>query len=228
LPEPVEPDLETAAQTDRAFPWPPGVGGNAVNQFIRTWQESVFRPAAFYAALPKRADLFPPLLYYLIIGVIAAAIRVFWRLSLASMFVDSDALWLRALRMGDTSSPLVDFLLTPLVLLISIALAALISHFALWIVGGARQGLATTTSVLAYANGPALFSVVPLVGSIIGAFWSLVLLVIGLREAHGITTTRALVAVALPVLALLGLFMLLLIALLATGGAALLRPDLPG
>lgn len=216
---------ETSGTGHTTFPWPPADDASAAERLARTWQDSVFRPSAFFSAMPRRASLGGPLLYYLIIGVTAAAIRLFWRLSFAALFAESDSPMLRLLRMGDTGSPLVEFLLTPLVLLLTIGLATVITHFALWIVGGAREGMATTTSVLAYSAGPQLFAVVPVLGTIVASIWSVVLLVIGLREAHGITTARAVAAVLLPLLVIVGLLMLLLVAMLATG-ASLLLPDL--
>lgn len=208
-------------------PWPPPEEGSALGHLARTWQEITFRPTSFFAALPRGGRLGGPLVFYLIIGTIAAAIRLFWRLTFTTVLPEGDSALLRALRAGDTGSPLVEFLLTPVILLLSFGLAAVITHFALWVVGGAREGMSTTAAVLAYASAPQLFVVVPVLGTVIGMVWALVLLVVGLREAHRTSTTRAVIAVLLPVMAMGVLLVLLLVALLATGGAGLLIPDLP-
>jgi hypothetical protein len=216
------------ADTAEPFPWPPPAGGTALGQLVETWQRSVFQPAGFFAAMPRRSGLGAAIVYYLIIGTVAAAIRLFWRFALPPFLPDGDALVLRALRMGQPDSPLVEFLLAPMFMLLTLGLATVVTHGALWIVGGARERMGTTAAVYAYSNGPQLFVVVPVVGTALGTLWALVLLVIGLREAHRTTTGRAIMALVLPLLGVALLFVLLFVALLLLGGAGMLVPELPG
>jgi hypothetical protein len=211
------------AEETAVFPWPPPESADPLAHLVATWRESVFRPTPFFRAMPRTGGLGGPVLYFLIIGIVAAAMRLFWRMTLGTMAADSDAPALRVLRLDQgAGSPLVDFLMTPLMLLLTLALATLFVHAALWLTGGARHGMGTTTRVFCYTAGPGLFAIVPVLGGLVGAIWSLVILVIGLREAHETTTGRATLAVLLPVLIFVGIFVLLLLAIMATGAATLL------
>lgn len=82
-------------------------------------------------------------------------------------------------------------------------------HLWVYIVGG-RNGIMQTVNALFYGSTPGLLlSWIPYVG-IIFSLWSLVLYVLGIRELQGISTARAVIAVAIAVI-----IPLVLIALLA-------------
>ena len=91
--------------------------------------------------------------------------------------------------------------------LATVALGGLLLHpFALLL--GGRQGLAQTLKVAIYAGTPAILTlwfppVLP-----ITAIWALVLAVIGLRQLQGISSVRAALAIALPVIVVGGLAVL--------------------
>jgi hypothetical protein len=53
---------------------------------------------------------------------------------------------------------------------------------------------------VAYASGPQLFSVVPICGVLLILVWGMVVTIIGLREAHGIQTGKAVAVVLVPYL----------------------------
>ena len=106
--------------------------------------------------------------------------------------------------------------LAPLVLF----LVAGVLHLCLMLVGGARQGLEATIRVVAYSESATLLAIVPLCGGLAGTLWMLVLYVIGLRELHGTSTSRAVLAVILPVFLCCGLAVLM--AVLFAGGIAAL------
>jgi len=61
-----------------------------------------------------------------------------------------------------------------------------------------------------------VLQVVPVLGSIAGYVWGIVLDVIGLRETHGITTGKSLLAVFLPMLLCCG-FLVIIVSLIAGG-----------
>jgi hypothetical protein len=220
----VEPEPPAAAA---AFPWPPPENGSPVEHLMTTWQESVFRPAAFFASMPRKPALGGPLIYYLIFGMIGASIRLFWRMVLGDTMPDDASPLAQALRAGEAAgSPLVDFLLTPVMLLVGLGLAVVFIHATLWLTGGARHGLRTTSGVFAYTSGPQVFTVVPFLGAVVAGFWMLAMLIVGLREAHETTTWRAAIAVLLPLAAMMVLMLLVMLAMMAAGVPML--PDLMG
>jgi hypothetical protein len=75
-----------------------------------------------------------------------------------------------------------------------------IIHLCLMMVGGARQPYEATLRVLGYAQGStAWLQVIPFLGPLVGGIWALVIEVIGLAQAHEIPTSKALLAVLLPI-----------------------------
>jgi hypothetical protein len=95
-------------------------------------------------------------------------------------------------------SGVIEFLLSPLLLMVTLFVVVGICHLCLLMTGGARLGFQTSVRVFAYAYSPALFGVIPFLGNLVAFFWMIVLAVVGLREAHRTTTGKATVAVLLP------------------------------
>jgi hypothetical protein len=202
------------------FPWPPMEGGAGLTAFGETWKRATFEPAAFFRGMPRRAAMGPALLYYLIIVVLVAGASLFWdSLSLfAGQFEDTAM----AAELGvDSVSPLVGFLLTPAILLALLYLSAGVIHLLLTVLGAARHGFGTTVRVICYAYSPGLFGIVPILGGLVGSVWMLVLLIIGLREAHETEGWKAAVAVLLPFAIAMG-FMILAFLFLVAASAAIM------
>lgn len=201
------------ASADADAEWPPHAGAPLLDTLARAWRLSVFAPARFFPALGRDRTLLPALLYYLVVGVAAAGITLFWKMVLPRA-VSLPGPLEEIVALGASLSPLTDFLLSPLVLLAALALAAAAVHVLLVLVGGAHRGFRTTVRVLCFAYGPQLFVVVPVLGAMIGGVWTLVLAIAGLRHAHGTGGGKAALAVLLP----LALWLLLL----AVAGVVLL------
>lgn len=205
------------AEPEETFPWPPRSGESIFSALVQTWHLSTFESARFFRSLPVPGPIGPALIYFLIIGIPAAGLSLFWqmlgRLAFTSIGLsDSGAAakpsgWL----------PVIQFLSSPLWLLVGIGFSFVIHHLFLLLFGGARRGAGTTLRVLAYSYSPALFAIVPVLGTMVGWIWTLVLAIIGLREAHRTDTWRAACAILVPIALLftLGIFIAITIGVLA-------------
>ena len=71
-----------------------------------------------------------------------------------------------------------------------------------------------------HSAGPAVYTVVPILGPAVGAVWSLVILVLGLREAHRTTTGRAAAMVLIPLVGIVMVLALLIVLLVLAGLAS--------
>lgn len=204
-----------------SFPWPPAEGDSALTSFVETWRRSTFEPSAFFARVPRSDGTGAALAYYLVVVVLVAGAALFWQ-SLSTVVGGTEGTALGD-ELGVTAvSPLVEFFLTPVFLLGMLFVAAGVSHLLLSMFGGARHGFGTSVRVFCYAYSPAIFSAVPVLGSVVGSVWMVVLLIIGLREAHETDGWKAAAAVLLPVGLLLAATLtgLLLLALLTVAGTA--------
>jgi hypothetical protein len=88
----------------------------------------------------------------------------------------------------------------PIYIPLALLIGAAIQHLFLFLLGGAKRGFIATFRVQCYASAPLVLSIAPGCGSVVGGLWALVLAIIGLSAAHGISNGRAASAVLLPVL----------------------------
>ncbi|MBI4409551.1 MAG: YIP1 family protein [Gemmatimonadetes bacterium] len=191
---------EVPVAAAEAFPWPPPPDRSILDALFETWRRSVFEPGRFFTTLPPRAGLGPPLLYYLLIGIASAGLDLFWRFTLLLPLGAGETMGLRALGIAPEGLwPVVEFLLSPLFLLVVLAFVTLTGHALLALLGGAHHGLNATARVFAFAYGPQLFAIVPLLGNLVGAVWMVVIAIIGLARAHRTDGWRAALAVLLPI-----------------------------
>ncbi|MFQ5678452.1 MAG: YIP1 family protein [Gemmatimonadota bacterium] len=183
---------------------------------VATWRESLLRPGGFFAGLPGEASLARPALYFLLITVASAFVTLWWR----ALGVLPDGLFWLSPALG-SGQPLVEFFLSPFVGLIGLAAWTLVVHVVLVLLVPDHRRIGATARVLCYSSGPGLLVVVPLLGQLIGAVWTLVLQIVGLREMHRTSTWRAATAaLALPALFLglvIGLVVLLNLLETSTG-----------
>jgi hypothetical protein len=155
------------------------------------------------------------LLYFLIIVVIVASARLFWRMVLPEVPLQEGNVPTLATAMQNIS-PLVGFLMSPVVQLVSLFLGAAVTQLMLLMLLPGRGTYARTVRIYCYAYSPAVFVVVPYFGQLISVVWSLFTVVIGIREAHRTTTGRAVAAVLIPGILLFIIFAILIVVALAT------------
>lgn len=209
-------DAAEPAAGDATFPWPPPEEGPVLASFGETWKGATLEPSSFFSRIPRERGTGAALLYYLIIVLLVAGATLFWEsFSLFTGGFDDGGM---ASELGvEAINPLTSFLMTPAILLGMLFVAAGITHGLLRIFAAGRHGFSTTLRVFCYAYSPGLFGIVPLLGGLIGSVWMVVLLIIGLREAHATDGWKPAVAVLLPFALLMGLMILALMMLLATG-----------
>lgn len=187
---------------DSSFPWPPPADESPLVALFRTWRESVFDPSRFFRAMPTTGSILPALLYYLIVGVVVAGFSLYWTTVFRALGLSPGAAAASAL---DAWSPLLGFLFAPLFLILGLVITFAFVHVSLWLLRGANRGAGTTFRVLCYAYGPYIFAVVPLLGAPVAFVWTIVIAVIGLREAHRTDGWRAGLAILLPFILLFAL-----------------------
>jgi len=204
---------DVVSEAEPPFPWPPAEGEPIVSGFGRTWRGACLEPRSFFAAMPHDG-IGSALLYYLAIGIAVAGGALFWSTVFAS-FPDEGVMGKLA---GGTWNPIVEFMLSPLILILSIFLAAGFTHLMLLMFGGAGGGFAVTLRVFAFAYSPQILGIIPVVGQIAGFFWMVAIAIIGLSAAHRTTTGRAAAAVLTPLILMIGFLVMIAVFFLAAGG----------
>jgi hypothetical protein len=208
-----------APEPHASFPWPPATGQSAITAFADTWRGAALTPRRFFRALPEEGSIGAALLYYLPLGIAVAGVNLFWALLSGGIETEQDAV-LGRLELGRGVSPILEFLFAPVILLASIFIAAGVTHLLLRLFGGANRDFGFTTRVFAFAYSPQILAVVPVVGTIAGFVWMVVVAVIGLKEGHRTSLGRVLAAVLIPV-AIALVFIAIAAFIAATGGVLL-------
>ncbi|MGH7504429.1 MAG: YIP1 family protein [Longimicrobiales bacterium] len=204
------------------FPWPPRPGESIPAAAIETWRDSVFHPVSFFRRMPPDVPLGPVLLYMVAVAVVAAGIQLFWEMVWLTVGVggaERSLLWL-FMSAESPASALIGFLLTPLLVLAILYIGGAITHGILMLLGGATLGFGATLRVYAFSYGPQVFLIVPLLGWIVAAVWSIALTIVGLREVHTAPGWKPAAAVLAPLGCLMAV--VLAIAVMLAMGALLL------
>lgn len=194
-----------------------------------TWWECLVSPDRFFRRIAWVGPFSRPLLYFLLVAILAGLLGLFWFLW---------GPWGAAEELGLTLElQLLSFFLTPFAVLLGLGFIALVLHVFVILLAPGHRGLGATATVLCYASGVGLVSAVlppalGFAGSTPGVFraaylvfyttlmvavqaWYVVVLVKGLRESHRSTTGRAAAIVLVPMALLMILAGILVIAAIA-------------
>lgn len=158
----------------------------------RTVKESLLAPEAFFSMIPVRGGFVSPLLYAMIVGTVGAMASSLWG------FAFENPIMSEAARTG--SLTIIGGVLIPMIVLLGIVLSAIMLHGALLVIGGANERFEATFRVVCYTSVGDLFSVIPIVGGLVGLACKLYLTLVGLKAVHRISTGKAAVAIMLPLL----------------------------
>jgi hypothetical protein len=186
-------------------PWERRDSIGFVNALIETIKQVLSQPAAFFRSMPVTGGLGSPLLYAVIVGYIGLFASSIYNLvfrsvltsSLSRMGGNSDMERFASYMQGGTGL-VVNLIFGPVFVVIGVFLSAGIFHLALLALGGAARGFEGTFRVAAYSQTASIFNIIPGCGGLIGLVYAIVLLVIGLSEAHGISRGKAAAAVLVP------------------------------
>lgn len=211
---------------------PPGMAASAggefnlsdpVSSFVWTVRSLVTAPAAFFRGMPRNAGLKNPLAFAVICSLVAAAPAAL----LVLLF------GLLAGLSGDAASAVGAFvgavgvlLLYPIATVVGLFVGAGIYHLlVVLLLRTSQTGFGSTFRVAAYGSFPnalGFLAFIPILGILAGlaiAVYSIILYVLGIREAHATTTGRAALVVLAPVAVAIILSVMLTIAAVILGAA---------
>jgi hypothetical protein len=190
LDETEAPERPTERSRPEYCPWEDQENLGFMESMIQTVKQSVFSPKLFFSKLPKRGGLLQPLLYGVSLQMLGSFVGFLWSMAFGNAVTQLIAM------MGGSAVAL--GLLVPVFVFLGIAVWAVMLHVSLLMVGGANEDFEATFRIVCYASGVEIFNVIPIFGGIIKGVWQLYVTVIALREVQGISTGRAVAAIAIP------------------------------
>jgi hypothetical protein len=186
-------------------------GEGFIGAFLKTIREALFSPTRFFKKVATGEGYWTPLIYGIITGIIGRFADFFWAWLVVIPFLPPSIR--NFLAISYTFALVIIIFSMPLWVAFSILLWSGITHFCLIIVRGSKKGFEGTFRAISYSYSARLFHIVPFIGSTIGFVYRIVLAIIGVREAHGITTGRALIAILLPLIVVVGIVIAILLPL---------------
>lgn len=167
---------------------------------FETVKSVLFSPARFFSEMRTEGGISDPLLYAVIVGTVCGWIALLWQIPFQGLsFLVQDLKPGEALISLGTMIGVGIFM--PLFIVIGLFIGAGILHLCLMLVGGNKKGFEATFRVVAYSASANVGAIIPLCGGLIAGVWTIVVEIIGLREAHQTTTPKAILAVFLPIIA---------------------------
>ncbi len=184
-------------------PWEDRAQHGVVKGLLGTMKASLFSPAEFFKKMNVTGGLADPTLYALIVGMAGIMVFYFWQIIMQNSLPGPLSHNVKGPAGIDLFSGIGMALVavfTPFFIILGLFVWAGFLHVLLLLVQGAKNGFEATFRAVAYSYGSNIFLLVPFCGGIIAGVWNIVIVIIGLKEAHGTTGGRAAFAVLFPVI----------------------------
>ncbi|WP_045215179.1 YIP1 family protein [Desulfonatronovibrio magnus] len=165
--------------------------------FIETIKRAMLAPSAFFYKMPLKGFVMP-LAFFLLVSVIQALGTFIW--NMAGVFpttAQHDASGLGMGMMGIGSFFIV--IVYPFFMGVWLFVAAGVTHLFLMLFQSGRAGFEGTFRATAYGSAPMVLGLLPFIGPIIGAAWSLGITIIGYKQIHESTYMKVIMAMLTPI-----------------------------
>jgi len=195
-------------------PWEDRENTGSVAGLLRTVKEVLFSPTQFFRVMPVTGGLTDPLLYALIVGMTGLLFFYLWDILLHDSMQNFMTSEMRAAvgRAGiQGGRSVVTAIITPFLFILWLFVVSGMLHLFLQLARGAKAGFEATFRVVSFSVSPFLFMVVPFCGMFITALWSMMIIIIGLRDAHETTGGKAAFAVLFPFIFCCGMMAVLMV-----------------
>ena len=171
--------------------------------FFRTMREVLFSPMSFFREMPVDKNIHYSLIYGIIMGFFVALSGLLWQFAFSGLMGGGEGMQGMEALFTPFLFIIYAFFL-PFVITFSLFMYTGMLHTMLIVVGGNRRGLDATFRVVAYTQSAQVFSLIPILGVFIYLVYTPILFAIGFKQSHQITTGKAVLAVILPLLIVLG------------------------
>lgn len=158
-----------------------------------TIKRAMLRPAAFFQAMPVGAGQIKPLIFYLLIAEFQIVLQMLWEMTgvAPGMAGEGESMGISAVML------LVGY---PIILTLLLYIMAFLVHVCLSLVSGASRGFEGTFRALTYGSAPMVMTIIPVIGPLVGAIWSLVVTFLGYKNIHRTSAAKVILAMLIPLI----------------------------
>ncbi|WP_028574241.1 YIP1 family protein [Desulfonatronovibrio hydrogenovorans] len=175
--------------------------------FIETVKRVMLAPSHFFYKMPFKG-LVMPLAFFLIISVLQAMATFIW--NMAGFFPTTAHHGAGGLGMGMMGlGSFFIVIVYPLFMGLWLFIASGVTHLFLTFFQAGKSGFEGTFRATAYGSAPMILGLLPFLGPLIGALWSLGVTIIGYKQIHETSFVRVVMAMLTPlvVIMVLAVFM---------------------
>jgi hypothetical protein len=192
-----------------AIPWEvPQEETNPVAALGQAIKSSFLSPVKFFHTIARTPGIAPALLYALAMGSLGILAQMLWQTVLPNpfsfLFPDSDLSEKTVAGLNAAS-----LILAPLMVTLKIVLSAGFLHGSLWITRSKLLNFRATFKTVCYAQGSLLLEIIPVVGPLADLVAWFYLILRGLSAAHSISKGRIVLALLIPLIAVVFLCLIL-------------------
>jgi hypothetical protein len=177
-----------------------------------TTKAVLFHPRDLFDTMDFQSGLREPFAFGLLTGALGTMVSLFWQFLVMSGSITS--MTRGYLDQFGVALVFTGALVTSLLLVIVMLFAtSLIFHGCLLLVRGGKKGFEATFRVVAYSQATQMLAFIPFLGGLAGLVWQLMVQMIGLKEIHGVSYGRIILAFSIPLVLLLLILVVVLVTL---------------
>ena len=201
------PTLEDAVRgrsREEGVSWESKSGG-MFSSLLRTIKDVLFAPKSFFSVMDPEGKASYPISFAVITFTVPLLITMFFKYSFFYLEFLPRVHELASLYFAWLAGPIlfiVAAVVVPILWIITLYIWAAVVHLSLVILRGNTYPFRATLKVLCYSNATQLWSIIPVVGSMIAGIWGIVVNVIGLSAVHHISKIKAFIALFLFIIIL--------------------------
>ncbi len=189
-------------------PWEDRAAQGSFKGLYKTVKGALVSPAEFFKKMAVTGGLMDPILYALIVGMVGVIFSYLWQILFQGAiqnYLPVEIKKMPGYNIFPTLGLAVLAVLMPFMIILGLFIWSGILHVFLMMVKGTKAGFEATFRVVSYSYGTNVLNIIPFCGGIIAWVWSIVLAIIGLKEAHETSGGKAAFAVLFPFLLCCGL-----------------------
>ena len=187
-------------------PWERRAESGLRQGIFQTAKQATFSPRAFFRHTALEGGVREPLAFGILFGSIGLMLELFWQF----LRGEGNLSTIQVGFMADYGTGLVFLaaaILCPLAATAMICMTSLIVHLLLSVVGGGKNGFEATFRAVCYSQAAQFWALIPYAGGLMATLWLLVVQLVGIREIHGVSYTRVLIAFLIPVVVIVAALM---------------------
>lgn len=190
-------DQQPAHPEIQANPWEAAPGESGwLAAFYQTVIRVMFSPQIFFRNLAAQCPQIRPLVFYLILCVVQTSVERIWgdffHTLLAPEAAGDPQLEKILAMLSQDGNIILGLLLRCGMLVLQLYLFSFLMFLAYRLVAPGRATFSLLFQIMAYSSSPALLCVVPVLGSLVGMFWSLGCLIVGCKAALDLSWPKTL------------------------------------